>query len=72
MSSLSRSTAHFAAARPQKVRVFRWIDAVFRVHQDRVSLSEMPDHMRKDIGLSAREIDAEVKRPFWDIPDWWR
>ncbi len=72
MSSFSRTTAHYASARPQKVRVFRWIDAVFRVHQDRLALQHMPDHMRRDIGLSDRDINVEVNRPFWDIPDWWR
>lgn len=65
-------TTDLPICKPRPARPFRWIDAVFRVHQERLSLSEMPEHMRRDIGLSDREIDKEIGRPFWDIPDWWR
>ena len=71
MRTLSRPL-RLARSRTPATRPFRWIDAVFRVHQDRKSLSHLPDHMRRDIGLSDREIEEEIRRPFWDIPDWWR
>ena len=31
----------------------------------RVHLSRLDDHMLRDIGLSPREADIEMRKPFW-------
>ena len=41
--------------------VLAWLD---RVRQRR-DLSELSDHMLKDIGLSRSDVEAEVAKPFW-------
>jgi uncharacterized protein YjiS (DUF1127 family) len=41
--------------------VLAWAE---RVRQRR-HLSELSDHMLKDIGLSRADVEAEVAKPFW-------
>ncbi|MDU8945397.1 DUF1127 domain-containing protein [Ovoidimarina sediminis] len=63
MQSLSQ-TCPASLQRHRRGKRLRWIDAVFRVQNDRVSLAEMPEHLRCDIGLSNRQIEDEIRRPF--------
>ncbi len=38
-----------------------WIDR----HHHRQQLSQLSDHMLKDIGLSKADVYKEVQKPFW-------
>ena len=40
--------------------------------RQRKHLSEMDAHIREDLGLSEADIQAELRRPFWDAPRNWR
>lgn len=42
------------------------------VWRQRQQLDRLPDHMRRDLGLSDRDIAQEVARPIWDVPATWR
>ena len=62
------------APRPQAAwdmlrRTVRGWTAVWR---QRRHLDRLPDHLRRDIGLSDHEIAAESARPIWDVPSTWR
>jgi uncharacterized protein YjiS (DUF1127 family) len=37
----------------------------FERTRQRRQLSELSDHMLKDIGLSRADVEAEVAKPFW-------
>jgi uncharacterized protein YjiS (DUF1127 family) len=37
----------------------------FERARERRHLSELSDHMLKDIGLSRADVEAEVVKPFW-------
>jgi len=38
-----------------------WIDR----HNHRQQLSELSDHMLKDIGISKADVYKEIRKPFW-------
>ncbi|MCP4075896.1 MAG: DUF1127 domain-containing protein [Gammaproteobacteria bacterium] len=38
-----------------------WIDR----HHHRQQLSELSDHMLKDIGISKADVYKEIRKPFW-------
>lgn len=48
------------------------ITAAFAVWRQRRALSELPEHLRRDVGLSEMEIAREARRPLWDVPSFWR
>lgn len=41
-------------------------------HRQRQALRGMDAGRLADIGLTARQADAEANRPFWDVPRSWR
>ncbi|KGK09070.1 hypothetical protein BOO29_18525 [Vibrio navarrensis] len=44
------------------IEVLRWK----RNHHTRRQLSELSEHMYKDLGLTKEQVSNEVKRSFWD------
>jgi uncharacterized protein YjiS (DUF1127 family) len=46
--------------------------AAFAVWRQRRALAELPEHLRRDVGLSETEITREAQRPLWDVPAAWR
>ncbi len=42
------------------------------VWRQRRHLERLPDHMRRDIGLSDGQITQEIRRSLWDAPQTWR
>lgn len=42
------------------------------VWRQRQHLDRLPDHMRRDIGLTDTQIAQEVAKPMWDAPQTWR
>lgn len=42
------------------------------LRRQRARLRDLPDHMLRDIGLTAEEARHEADRPFWDAPSHWR
>ena len=42
------------------------------VWRQRQHLDRLPQHMRRDIGLTDAQISQEVQRPLWDTPQTWR
>ncbi|WP_439815830.1 DUF1127 domain-containing protein [Zavarzinia sp. CC-PAN008] len=37
------------------------------VARQRRHLAGLNDHLLKDLGLSRADVEAEVRRPFWDV-----
>ena len=54
------------ARRPQSF-VAR-IAAALAVWRQRRMLADLPEHLRRDVGLSDAEVSHEITRPFWDLP----
>jgi uncharacterized protein YjiS (DUF1127 family) len=42
------------------------------VWRQRRTLVDMPEHLRKDVGLTESDILRETRRPLWDVPQVWR
>lgn len=41
------------------------------MHRQRARLSQLDDHLLRDIGLTRAEAAAEASRPVWDAPAHW-
>jgi len=49
-------------------RAAAWLRAMRRAVRERRMLARMDERMLKDIGVTPAMRDAEVGRPFWDLP----
>ena len=58
------------AGRP--VTFFGRLAAAIAVQRQRRTLAELPEHLRRDVGLSETDIARELQRPAWDVPAYWR
>ena len=54
--------------RPALLGVFFKAWSIWRERQD---LSDLDDHLLKDIGVNRHEAKKETKRPVWDAPNRW-
>jgi uncharacterized protein YjiS (DUF1127 family) len=45
--------------------VLRGVAESFRRAQQRRDLAALSDHALRDIGLSRREVELEIDKPFW-------
>lgn len=48
------------------------IVAAAAIWRQRRALAELPEHLRRDVGLTEAEIRRELARPVWDAPQFWR
>ncbi len=55
--------------RPSALQRLRIALATWRQRQ---TLARLDDHLLRDLGLSRRDVESEVHRPIWDVPDFWR
>lgn len=46
-------------------KIFSYVRSRMSKHKTRKQLSELPDHLLEDIGVSRYEADKESSRPFW-------
>jgi hypothetical protein len=42
------------------------------VLRQRRALARLDDAALKDLGLTAGDVNAEIRRPVWDVPSNWR
>ena len=52
--------------------LFRWFRGVEAHRRSRHHLRNLDPHMRRDIGVTSADIEAELRRKVWDVPNWWR
>jgi uncharacterized protein YjiS (DUF1127 family) len=72
MTNMTLTRGVAAPRRPAALPTFAArIAAAVAVWRQRRALSELPDHLREDVGLSAEEIRREANRPLWDVPRHW-
>jgi uncharacterized protein YjiS (DUF1127 family) len=58
------------AAQP-RVSILRRIRAALELRRQRQHLTELDDHMLRDIGLTAEQVHAEADQPIWHAPHHW-
>ncbi|MGF1752811.1 DUF1127 domain-containing protein [Vibrio makurazakiensis] len=46
-------------------KIFAYVKASMSKAKTRKQLSELPDHLLSDIGVSRYEADKESSKPFW-------
>ena len=69
MFALSRA---FSTDHRRRVSLLtRLMDAEGAARQ-RDALRNLDPHLRRDIGLTDGEIETELRRSAWDVPDNWR
>ena len=69
MAYLHHTQAHCNATAPKARLGLRHYLALWK---QRRTLAQMEQWQRRDLGLSDREIEAEVSRAPWDAPRTWR
>lgn len=51
---------------------FARILTLMAVRRTRIDLGQLSDDQLHDIGLSREEVEKEIARPIWDVPQNWR
>jgi uncharacterized protein YjiS (DUF1127 family) len=51
---------------------FPSLHRMFGAWRQRRQLGRLPDHLRRDIGLTDHDVAREATRPVWDVPATWR
>lgn len=49
-----------------------YVQHLIGVWRQRQQLRRLPEHLRRDIGLTRAQIADELARPVWDAPQTWR
>ena len=52
--------------------IFRWLRGVEVNYHGRAKLRHLDPHLRRDLGLTDEQIERELRRSVWDVPEWWR
>ena len=60
-----QQTARYTAVSGVASMFLRGVAASFRRARQRRDLATLSDHALRDIGLSRRDVDLEVGKPFW-------
>ena len=61
----------FSSAPLAKNGVIATLKVWFAVYQQRQRLKSMDTDRLLDMGLDHHAVSAELKRPFWDVPQHW-
>lgn len=49
-----------------------WLFDIMAVRQQRRKLAKLDKVALRDLGLTQSDVQAELKRPVWDVPANWR
>ncbi len=63
--------ARFPLARHTRPATLGMLLKASSIWRERQDLSDLDDHLLKDIGVSRTEAKKETKRPVWDAPNRW-
>jgi uncharacterized protein YjiS (DUF1127 family) len=70
---MTHTVANFGHARLKtSTSTLRLLSMVANTYRQRRALARLDDIALLDLGISRKEADAEVKRPIWDVPSYWR
>ena len=72
MAHMTATRALPHAGRSVTATLLTRASAALAVWRQRRALSNLPAHLRQDVGLSVEEIDREARRYLWDVPNHWR
>ncbi|ATI42630.1 hypothetical protein CBW24_11850 [Pacificitalea manganoxidans] len=48
--------------------ILRRLRAMYRVRRQRRALAQLDPWLLDDLGLSSAAVQAELRRPLWDVP----
>lgn len=52
-----------------------WLERIltmFDTEKTRIDLSRVSDEQLKDLGLTRADVQAELTKPEWNVPNYWR
>lgn len=58
--------------KPAKRSGLSLIKRAFSIRRQRRQLARLDDRALKDIGVTRAEVEAELRRPVWDAPQFWQ
>jgi uncharacterized protein YjiS (DUF1127 family) len=73
----SLHTAEFALTRTARgeapfARLFARLRLALEARRERQALARLDADLLADLGLLPAQVEAESRRPFWDVPATWR
>ena len=69
---MAYTTAQRGLAHRSRPSLLSFLFRAGQVRRQRAHLSNLDDHMLRDIGLTREEVAAESRRVVWDVPQNWR
>lgn len=72
MSTKSVAIGAAHRRRPPRHGLIGRVLTMLEVRRTRTALSRLNDSQLCDIGLRRDQVDAEIQRPIWDVPQNWR
>lgn len=72
MFALSRAFSSHAQHPAKRAGLMTRIVRAQELNAQRRALSRLDPHLRRDVGLSDREVEDELMRSMWDAPENWR
>lgn len=48
------------------------LSMMLAVRQSRLDLAQLSPELLRDVGLTHDDVQAEIARPVWDVPQHWR
>ncbi|MBK4217104.1 DUF1127 domain-containing protein [Paracoccus caeni] len=70
-STAALSTATHVGILPRQSWLKRII-TMFDVRKTRLDLAHLSDEQLRDIGVTREQVETELQRPVWDVPNNWR
>lgn len=64
-------SARFPLAGLAPLAVLGMVTTALSITRERQTLSDLDDHLLRDIGVTRDDADVETKRPVWDAPNRW-
>ena len=55
----------------RRISLARFIALAFETKRQRRALANLDANTRHDLGLSQEQINVELARPVWDVPQSW-
>ncbi|NNJ68451.1 MAG: hypothetical protein HKP54_10490 [Boseongicola sp.] len=66
------NTARFVTAPTRQRGLVHWLHALIAAHKSRIALANLDAAARADVALTQSDVQTELARPLWDVPQAWK
>ena len=64
--------ARFVTAPTRRTGFVHWLHAIIAAHKSRIALANLDAAARADVALTTSDVQSELARPLWDVPQAWK